>query len=205
MNHVKYILDFYEFIYKGVAKMRTNNKSIVLNIIISIIQIALGGFWLFIFGVAFIGNLLDAENTLEATSVMLFIIFISLSAYTFYCGIKRTKMNKTLKNYVNVIGNVESISIEDLAKSVLVSESQVVSEFEWLIKKSILTDAYIDHNDKKIVFKEAYAKVVEKQKQEEQEKRNIEYVSVVCGCCDGTTKIVKGKEGVCSYCGAPIK
>ena len=114
-------------------------------------------------------------------------------------------MNKALKNYVNVIGNVASISIADVAECVRISENQVTSEFEWLIKKNFLIDAYIDYSDKKIVFKEAYAKVVEKKQQEEFYKRNIQYISVVCECCNGTTKIEKGKEGVCSYCGAPIK
>jgi len=185
--------------------MRVNNTAIVLNTIISIIQMALGGFWLFIFCVALLGNMLDVETSLDAISIMYFAIFISLSAFTLHCGIKRVKKYKALKNYINVIGNVASISIADVAQSVQVSETQVVNEFEWLIKKNFLVDAYINHKDKKIVFKEAYAKVIERQQQEEQAKRNIEYISVVCECCTGTTKIVKGKEGICSYCGAVIK
>ena len=74
-----------------------------------------------------------------------------------------------------------------------------------MIKKNFLVDAYIDYSDKKIIFKDAYVKLVEKKQQEEFIKRNIQYVSVVCECCNGTTKIEKGKEGVCSYCGAPIQ
>ena len=185
--------------------MRVNNRTTVINTIISVIQIAVGGFWLFIFGIALLGNMLDAETSLDAASIVLFIIFISLSAYTLYCGIKRAKMSRVLKNYINVIGNVASVSIENVAQSVQVSESQIISDFEWLIKKNFFVDAYIDYKEKKIIFKEAYTKVVEKQQQEEHAKRNVEYISVVCKCCDGTTKIIKGKEGVCSYCGAPIQ
>lgn len=185
--------------------MRANNKVIVLNKIISIVQCVLGGMGLFVFGLGFLGNLLDVETSLDFASIILFILFISLNAYMLYCGIKRNKMGKKLKNYINMIGNVASVSIVEIALSVQASESQVVSEFEWLIKKNFLIDAYIDYDDKKLIFKEAYAKELEKQQQEEQAKRNIQYISVVCECCNGTTRIVKGKGGICDYCGAPIK
>ena len=98
--------------------MKVNNKVIVFNIIISIVQCVLGGMGLFVFGVAFLGNLLDVENKIDFSSIVLFILFISLNAYMLYCGIKRSKMRKKVKNYINMIGNVASVSIVDIALSV---------------------------------------------------------------------------------------
>lgn len=183
--------------------MKVNNTTLVFSKIISIVQMIFAAINLFFWGVGGIGAFLITEVDIAGFSMTAF--FSAIAGVILYCGIKRVKMNKALKNYVNVIGNVASISIADVAECVRISENQVTSEFEWLIKKNFLIDAYIDYSDKKIVFKEAYAKVVEKKQQEEFYKRNIQYISVVCECCNGTTKIEKGKEGVCSYCGAPIK
>lgn len=185
--------------------MKVDNSIIMANKIIAFVQRLLGVAGLVFFGLAFLGNILDVESNLDAMDIILFAFFISLHAFLFYCGKKRAMYGRKLKNYGNVIGNVASISIVDIAQSVQVAETQVINDFEWLINKGLLADAYIDFDDRKIVFKEAYAKVVEEQQQEEQAKRNIEYISVMCECCNGTTKIVKGKEGVCSYCGAPIQ
>lgn len=183
--------------------MKVNNTTVIMNKIISIIQIIFAGVNLFFWGVGGIGAFLIAEVDLLGFFMAFF--FGVIAGLILYCGMKRSKMGKALKNYVNVVGNVASIPIAEVAQSVCISEKQVIDEFNWLIRKNFLVDAYIDYNDKRIVFKDAYAKVVEKQQLEEQAKSNIVYISVVCECCNGTTKIEKGKEGVCSYCGAPIK
>lgn len=183
--------------------MKVNNSTVIMNKIISIIQIVFAGVNIFFWGVGGVGAFLITE--VDLSGFFLTFLFCVIAGVILYCGIKRTKMAKALKNYVNVVGDAASISIKEIAQSVYVSEKQVVDEFDWLIRKNFLLDAYIDYNDNQIVFKEAYAKVVKKQQEEEQAKRNIEYISVVCECCNGTTKIEKGKEGVCSYCGAPIQ
>ena len=183
--------------------MKVNNTTLVFSKIISIVQIAFAAVNLFFWGVGGIGAFLITEVDIAGLSMTSF--FSAIAGVILYCGIKRVKMSKALKNYVNVVGNVASISIKDVAQSVQISENQVVREFDWLIKKKFLLDAYIDHSDKQIVFKEAYAKAVEKKQEEEIVRRNIQYISVVCECCTGTTKIEKGKTGVCSYCGAPIQ
>ena len=183
--------------------MKVNNTTLVFSKIISIVQIAFAAVNLFFWGVGGIGAFLITEVDIAGLSMTSF--FSAIAGVILYCGIKRVKMSKALKNHVNVVGNVASISIKDVAQRVRISENQVTSEFEWLIKKNFLVDAYIDYSDKKIIFKEAYVKVVEKKQQEEFQKHNIQYISVVCECCTGTTKIEKGKVGVCSYCGAPIQ
>ena len=184
--------------------MKVNNVAVVLNKVVSIVQCILGGVGLFIFGVSFLGNIFDPELQLDSASIVLFIIFISLSVYTLYCGIKRSKMGKKLKNYVNIVGNRAIVPILEIAQTSLEPEMQVLKDFQWLIKKNFFADAYIDYDDKAIVLREAYSKILEQREREEQAKKRIEYVAVRCECCHGTTKIEKGKVGKCSYCGAPI-
>lgn len=205
--------------------MRINNKSILMNKIISCLQIGFGAIDLFVFGIAFLGNLLDTETKLDAISVFLFIFFIGIGIMILRFGMKRNQMLKELKKYENVIGNVPSIKISELSLIVQQSEYEIEKNIDWMIKKNFFTDAYINYDEKLIISRSAYAKIIqqeeqekreeqkaqaekkeqaEKEEQEEREKRNLEYVSVVCGCCQGTTRIVKGKTGVCDYCRAPI-
>ena len=81
---------------------------------------------------------------------------------------------------------------------------QIAKDCEWFIKKNFFIDAYVDHEQKAIVFKEAYDRYVWQKRREEQQKKKIVYVSMVCKCCNGITKLEKGKIGTCDYCGAPI-
>jgi len=191
--------------------MKTNKTAIVISNIISFVQMGVGIVDIGLFGLAFIGNLLDAGTKLSATDILLFFLFIGLGVIIFNLGRKRNQMSRMIKNYENVIGELPSIKIEELSKKVLQSEHEIEKNVEWMIRKNFFTDAFINHDEKALTFREAYEQKLRLEVQESIEKEqariakeNVEYVSVVCECCEGTTEIVKGTRGTCSYCGAAI-
>lgn len=191
--------------------MKTNKTAIVISNIISFVQMGVGIVDIGLFGLAFIGNLLDAETKLSATDILLFFLFIGLGAIIFNLGRKRNKMSRMIKTYENVIGELPSIKIEELSKKVLQSEYEIEKNVEWMIRKNFFTDAFINHDEKALTFREAYEQKLRLEVQEsiakEQAriaKENVEHIYVVCECCEGTTEIEKGTTGRCSYCGAPI-
>ena len=96
------------------------------------------------------------------------------------------------------------ISLEEIAQKTSETESHVERSLKWLIKKNFFTDAYINYDEKSLVFKEAFEKAMVEKENEEIRKSQIEYISVVCSCCSGVTKVEKGKSGICEYCGAPL-
>lgn len=70
-----------------------------------------------------------------------------------------------------------------------------------MIRKHFFEDAYINHEANAVVFRNAYMQAAARA----QQAQNVEYIKMVCECCGGTTKGVKGHDAVCEYCGAPIK
>ena len=184
--------------------MRVNSKTMMLNKIISILQVVFGGVNVFFWGIGGTGSVISGDNRLDFTSVIIIITFAVIGVCLLYCGIKRMKLGSALQNYENVIGDRAFMFFEDIADVCNKSQYQVEREFQWLIKKEFFVDAYINHEEKSIVFKEAYGQYVRQQKREERERKKIVYIPVICKCCSGTTKLEKGKIGTCDYCGAPI-
>lgn len=185
--------------------MKLNNNAIAVNFVIALILSIIGGINIIFWLIGGIGAYTDAEIDFSFAELVLALVLAGLGAWMLCCGIIRFNMGKKAKNYANIIGNVPMISIANIAGSVRAAERQVEKDFQWLIKKNFLVDAYIDYNQKAIIFKDAYREMIEQKQQEEQARKQIVYVSVVCTCCNGTTEIESGKAGKCSYCGAPIK
>lgn len=182
--------------------MKLNKKVMVFNKFIAMLQILVGSVNVVFWGIGGTGAWLDKD--IDFTDWWLVMILCALAGWMLYCGIKRLRMENKARNYANVIGDTAMISISDIAGSVRVAESQVEKDFQWLIKKNFLVDAYIDYDDHALIFREAYGKLMEQKAREERARKNIVYLSVSCKCCNGITQIEKGKSGTCSYCGAPI-
>lgn len=184
--------------------MKINKANLILNRVISLVQIVVAVPNLIFFGIGGIGIFFDKNFEFGFAEWVIVLTICILAGCMLYCGIKRIRFGKKIRNYVNLIGNAKYISIKEVAQSSRESESQIISDFEWLIKKQFFVNAYIDYDDGVIAFGDTYRQIVEQRIQEEEAKKCREYVSVVCDCCGGTTKIEVGGGGVCDYCRAPI-
>lgn len=179
--------------------MLTNEKAITKNRIIAVLQLCLAGVILFIFGLCTVMCIGDAELAGDGFWQAC-VIFDIIGLLILYCGLKRNKMVAELRKYENIVGLSPAINFESFSSLVGQPADKIKKNFEWMIRKRFFTDAFIEHESGSVIFKQAYMNAVAMAKQEQQ----VEYVSVVCGCCNGTTKIIRGKAGRCEYCGASI-
>ena len=186
-------------------KMTISKKTLVVNRILSIIQICIGGFLTFFisFGVS-----LEFSKVPMDTGFILFCIFLDiLSIRRLYYGIKRSRMVSVWKKYAVLVGNAPSVDIKEFSRLTKQSERTVMNHFEWFIEKDFLVDAYIDHKDNEVIFKEAYDKAIMEEKWKLRKKIRIkenDKVAIVCECCGAIAMLPKGSGGLCEYCRAPI-
>ena len=180
--------------------MLTNEKAITKNKIIAIVQLCLAGLILFMFGLSTVMCIGDAELAADGFWQAC-LIFDALGLWLVYCGVKRNRMIVELRKYERIAGVAPGVNFESFSPLVGQSAATIKKNFEWMIRKHFFTDAFIDHEAGCVIFKMAYMNAVAKAQQEEQ----VEYVSVACACCNGTTKVIKGKSGTCEYCGAHIE
>ena len=180
--------------------MYTNEKAIRLCKVIGILQLAIASVVLFLFGISTVACIGDAELAADGFWQAC-LVFDAIGLVFLVFGIKRFRMTAELKKYMNIAAGAPAIPFEKLASLVAESEATIEKNFEWMIRKHFFEDAYINHETKVVIFKNAYMQAAA----QAQRAQNVEYVTLLCECCGGTTKVVKGNSGVCEYCGAPIK
>ena len=111
------------------------------------------------------------------------------------------------KKYAVLVGNAPSVDIKEFSRLTKQSERTVMNHFEWFIEKDFLVDAYINHKDNEVIFKEAYDKAIMEEKWKLRKKIRIkekDKVAIVCECCGAIAMLPKGSGGFCEYCRAPI-
>lgn len=185
--------------------MTINKKKLILNRILSIIQIALGGFLTF-----FLTFGISVELSKEPMDVGVIIFAISfdiLAIQMMCCGIKRSRMMPLWKQYAVLVGNAPSVEIRELSRFTKKSEKTVKRHFEWFIEKGFLPNVYIDYEENEVIFKAAYDKTIMEEKWKLRKKLQIKEtgkVSVICECCNAIAMIPMGSSSLCEYCRAPI-
>lgn len=197
--------------------MNNSKVAIAVNRTISLIQVLVGIFLLFIFGICTIMYLADAESRAEL-GVAFFIfclLFDALGVWLIAKSRKKNKLIKEFKKYVTAISHDPTGYIPDIAASLGTSEDVVKNNLDLMIKKKFFSNAFIDRNSNCIVI--ASKQAVQNTTAAPNAFVNaptastcttapaVEMVTVKCNGCGGINTIAKGQTGECDYCGSAIK
>lgn len=180
--------------------MSTNKKAITKSKVIAILQICLGVAILFFFGLATLGGMMDLQPN-EVAAFIVCIIFDVIGIVLIMCGVKCNCMVSTLNKYMRIAEGSPSIDLDEFSALVAESEYTIKKNFAWMIHKHFFDDAYINHEANAVIFREAYMQAEAKAKLAQKKV----YVKQMCECCGGTTRVEKGHDGMCEYCGAPLE
>ncbi len=191
--------------------MEQNKKSkstIILNLIISKIQIVVGGFLTFSFFITLIAVLFSGAIKESPLGVFLVLIFTALSALLMYSGIKRGKLVKLFKKYTPILSSDPVHSIEQLAAQTGESVDAVIKNISTMINKGFFKNAYIDFGTKCVVLQQdeqIRAVNVNIQYSNMSDENNSEYITVICNGCGAVNKIAASTDAECEFCGSPLK
>ena len=132
------------------------NKAIERNSIISSFQVAVGGFFSFIFGMTAISCIINLGGTVELNAAIVIFILFALFLYMLICGIRRKRLAGRYNSYINLLDQGQAHSIDQLAGILNAKPHVVKSNLERMINKKFLGFAYIDNETNSIVNTRGY-------------------------------------------------
>lgn len=190
------------------------NRKVYNNNVIGLIQIAIGGFCSFVFGLTLIGCVMDMlgpENTtgIGATSIILiiFLLFVKMLKR----GLQRKRLTRVYYTCAQHRRQNPTFSVEQLALVLRRPLDSVKKDLDSIVQMGF-TD-YVDKNNKDYnQHSQNYR--TEKPILESNARSNIksvnepkldEYVEVNCKNCGASNRILKGSAVNCEYCGSMMK
>jgi hypothetical protein len=185
--------------------MNKSKAVIVLNEIIQKTQMIVGVCFV-LFGI--MGFCVEIGK-LDSMDIFLVIFFIGIGSLLIYFSVKKKKLIKDFKTYVQKLSADPTGSISNLASAAGTSQDVVKKNLENMINKKFFVNAFIDINKNCIVFPSsnninAGTNAAQSNVQQNTNQPEIEYVTVTCKSCGGINKIIKGKVSECDFCGSPI-
>ena len=194
-------------------------RNISRNHKISIIQLFGGGFLIY----ASINSIVHLRETLPMGGIFFYLILTVLFLYMFICGIIRIILGRRYPLYIKQLRQKPSYSIEQLAAELNVTNKVVRSNLEWLIKKKLLEDIYLDDVTNSIVNKRLYSghpdyvnsepeieecdteeTEIEETDNEESVATPVRMIQIVCKNCGAPNKVHSNSAAECMYCGSII-
>ncbi|MDF2588883.1 MAG: hypothetical protein K0S41_2724 [Anaerocolumna sp.] len=173
---------------------------IIVQSIIGKLQIIVGSVLTFIFGFTFIYGVFDDEEDGAAVLIILAIL-TALAVYMLNRGLKRGKLIKLFTRYVAFLSKDQVHSIDQLAKSTETSVQVVTKNLEYMMKKRLFSNAYIDKINNCVIFQGENI-ILEKQSINDD---STEYITATCRGCGANNTIKKGTTTECAYCGSLVK
>jgi DNA-directed RNA polymerase subunit RPC12/RpoP len=184
--------------------MNQNKNTLIYSRIIEKVQLCVGAFLVFVFG---LGTISVAINKSGLEAITIFGIFTGLGIWLIVLSNKRKKLINDFTTYVARLSMDPTGSIENLAQSLGMSQDVVINNLQKMIIKKYFVNAYIDSLNNRIVLEHAGDKMnsaSDENASNEYNQNEEEYVSVTCKNCGGINKVAKEKVGECEYCGSPI-
>ncbi len=182
--------------------MNSSKAAIVISGIIEKVQLIAGIVITFIFGITAIACIGDNNSPVDEKIVMF--IFTAIGILLIIFSIKRKKLIKNFRSYVQRLSVDPTCSIENLASGLGTSQDVVKKNLEMMIKKRYFSNAYIDTKNNRIVFSKASEQKTNTSEAHQSNEPKIEYITVTCKSCGGINKMAKGTVGECEYCGSPL-
>ncbi len=176
-----------------------STSTIIINSVISKIQIIIGAFLIFMFGGTFLYITIDKWKIMRSIQIA-FAILTMVAIIIFLKGLKRSKLIRLFRCYSPILSADPIHSLGQLASSVGSSMDAVKKNVEEMIKRGFFINTYIDYSNNCVVFSngETVNFTVNTQ-------MKLEYSSVICKGCGASNKVLLGSVSECEYCGSLLK
>lgn len=186
--------------------MNRSKTKIVISQIIEKIQMLIGVFILLCGFLYSIGE----EKKFSSEYILVLLFFAVIGGLFVYFSIKRKKLIKNFKTYVQKLSVDPTGSISNLASAEGTSVDVIKKNLEKMLSKKFFVNAYIDAESNCIIFPTSNnitvgTNTTQFNIQQNTNQPEIEYDTVRCTSCGGINKIIKGKVSECDFCGSPIK
>ncbi len=191
-----------------------SNRIITRSRITGLIQIIIGGFFTFIFGITFIAGiaeLFDREASMSLSTVIIVLCLLLISVYFLVQGIQKHTLTSLCKRYMPLLSQNDTHSIQQFADFIRTPANVVHKNLENMIKRRYI-NGYIDQNTNTIRSTINYVNTYNNSVQNANPYSNVnstvkavEYTTSKCKNCGATLKIKKGVTTDCEYCGSPIQ
>ncbi len=149
-------------------------------------------------------TLTDLENdpqfwTTLTISLGMLVIGLVLLLYNF----KSKSLYREFIQYIRILKNDESGTISNIADAIGKTPQHTIEDLEKMIKKSILTDTYIDYSMRRLVGPIVGANVVRRSNKKTKLEPIAERI-VMCSGCGAKNRLVRAGQ-TCSYCDSPLE
>ena len=190
--------------------MEEKKSKIIISNILSIIQIVLGALGALFFGLTLIVGFTSSPDIGFGIAML---IVTALFVWLLVAGIRRRKLNQLFRLYTQRLAGDPTRSIQKLATTVNTSLDVVVKNLDKMIHRGFFVNAYIDHEQNRVIFQSQKAPSQSTAYQTASVPAGVgpavepavEYTTVTCKGCGATNQIVKGAVGECEFCGSKIK
>lgn len=171
-------------------------STLIINSLISKIQIIFGILLIIIFGGTFLYILFDDSNRTKSILITFFVI-TTISIIILMLGLKRGKLIRLFKSYVPRLTADPNRSIDQLASATGTSVNIVKRNLDEMIKRGFFINTYIDNKTNCVVFSEDNSSNLTVS-------AKPEYTNVTCKSCGASNKILIGSVAECEFCGSMI-
>lgn len=199
----------------------SSKKNVSDSQTISVLEITIGGFFTTIFGLTFLGCIIDILSSDRTTKTGEFVgvmIVLATSLFFLICGIDRSSLIRKYRRYIPLLYQRPSHSIDQLAEMLEASVSTVRSDLMSLIERHYIADAYIDDKSNRIICTQnsqvpkpmtkpgpaSITNSISHTVSTAQSQKPPECMTLTCKFCGAPNKMVKGVAQECEYCGVSI-
>lgn len=184
--------------------MNSSQSAIIKSKVLEVIQLTIGIFNLFIFGLGTLAYIINPNLKDERTELLVFIGLDILWIIIIMFGMKRNRIARRFKQYASIILNSDSFSISHLSILSDEPEGVVLKNLNQMIKWKFIKNAFISYETNSIILNSVNKKPkpVSTGSPARKEKNNI---VVTCKNCGGNNKMEKGSIKECDYCKSLIE
>ncbi|MEW9095240.1 MAG: hypothetical protein AB2417_09180 [Clostridiaceae bacterium] len=171
-----------------------------------VLQSIIGWALAIMFGLTSLFGFTEIKGGSDVAALMICLALTTYGVSLIKKAKKRKKLINLFKNYSDRLASDPTRSIDLLARSTGATVDVVKKNIVEMINRGYFTNAYIDINRNCLVFA-GETQPVQQQANNMKTPNNQpqqEYITVACGGCGATNKIIKGRVGECEYCGSQI-
>lgn len=199
--------------------MNKSKVSIVTNQIWQKVE-SIIGWTLVVFSVIFhMMNFADSDDEAFTTMLVFLSITLAIGIFLVIRGMKRKKLIRDFKNYVQILAGDPYNSLDTIAARTNTSVDVVRRNIELMISKHFFANAVIDRasnslilngkaDTKQMLSANAMASLqptVSSNNYPFQAQQNVEMLTVKCKGCGAINVVQRGRLVECEYCGNIIK
>jgi len=191
---------------------KKSERAILINNTIGSIQIVIGGFCSFVFGITFmvsVGYMFDYIRAISGDVVIFIFIILVIFLFMLICGIRRIRLAGKCSSYILLLNQRKSNSIDQIAAVLNKPVAKVRSDLERMIRKGFIVSAYIDNNTNCLNSTQIYQCVqvmpmpnssIPNMMKPDQYPKPVNLTVVICKNCGASNKAVIGESRNCEYC-----